>query len=349
MFPIIDKMMGFFSKDMAIDLGTANTLVYVRGEGIVLQEPSIVAVRRGTSEVLAIGSEAKKMVGRTPGNIVAIRPMRDGVIADFEITERMLRYFIRKVHNRSMVLRPRIIICIPSGVTEVEKRAVRDSAAQAGAREVHLIEEPMAAAIGANLPVAEPTGSMIVDIGGGTTEVAVISLGGIVTGRSVRVGGDEYDEAIITYLRRNYNILVGVRTAEKVKFELGSAYPLKEELRMDMTGRDLMTGLPRTIELRSEEIREALAEPLMLVVEAIKGTLEYTPPELSADIAEKGIVLAGGSSLLRGMTQRLRDETNVPVSLVDDPMTAVVMGTGTVLDESIEFLKQVSIPDREIY
>jgi len=344
-----DWLLGLFSADMAIDLGTANTLVYVKGEGVILTEPSIVAVQRGANQVLAVGHEAKRMVGRTPGNIVAIRPMKDGVIADFEVTEKMLRSFIQKVHNHRSLVRPRIIVAIPSGVTEVEKRAVRDSALQAGAREVYLIEEPMAAAIGAGLPIEEPSGSMIVDIGGGTTEVAVISLGGIVQSKSVRVAGDELDEAIINHTKRRYNVLIGEATAEQLKIRMGSAYPLKEEMRAEIKGRDLVTGLPRTLEITSEEIREAIEEPLQQIIEAIKMTLERTPPELASDIVDRGIVLAGGTSLLRGLDERLRAETGLPVNLAEDPLTCVVMGSGKVLDESIDFLRKVVVSDRQYY
>jgi rod shape-determining protein MreB len=334
---------------MAIDLGTANTLVYVKGEGVVLREPSIVAVQKGTDHVLTVGGEAKAMLGRTPGNIVAIRPMRDGVIADFEVTERMLRYFITKVHQRKGLAKPRIIISIPSGVTEVEKRAVRDSAQQAGAREVYLIEEPMAAAIGAGLPIEEPRGNMIVDMGGGTTEVAVISLGGIVYGRSVRVGGEKLDEAIVAYLKRAYNVLIGERMAEEVKIYMGSCHVLKQELTMEVKGRDLVTGLPRTLEVSSDEIRTAIEEPVVQIIDAVKMTLERTPPELSADIVERGIMLAGGTSLLKGMEERLREETGVPVNLSEDPLTCVVMGAGRVLDESLEDLKKLVIAEKEYF
>ncbi len=346
---LFDYLFGMFSHDMAVDLGTANTLVYVKGEGIVLREPSIVAVQKGSDNVLAVGNEAKAMLGRTPGNIVAIRPMREGVIADFEVTERMLRHFIQKVHRRKGLAKPRIIISVPSGVTEVEKRAVRDSASQAGAREVHLIEEPMAAAIGAGLPIDEPAGNMIVDIGGGTTEVAVISLGGIVYGRSVRVGGQKLDEAIINYIKRAYNVLIGERTAEEVKIYLGSAYPLKEELKLDVRGRDLVTGLPRTLEISSQEIRGAMEEPLVQVIDTIKMTLERTPPELAADIVDRGIFLAGGTSLLKNLDQRLREETGVPVNIAEDPLTCVVMGAGRVLDESYEVLRNLVLPDKDYF
>ena len=344
---MLNFILGLFSNDVAIDLGTATTLVYVKGRGIVLQEPSLVVVHKSTNQILAVGNDAKLMLGRTPGSIVSIRPMKDGVIADFEVTERMLRYFISKVHNRRSLIRPRIVVAIPSGCTEVEKRAVRDSAEQAGAREVFLVEEPMAAAIGAGMPIAEPQGNMIVDIGGGTTEVAVISLGDIVYGKSIRTAGDELDEAIISYVKRTYNILIGERTAEDIKIQIGSAFPLEQELRMQTKGRDLVTGLPKTIELTSEEIRGALEEPLLLIIEAIKMTLERTPPELAADIVDRGIILAGGSSLLKNLDERLRDETGVPVNLADDPSTAVAMGVGQLLDRSMDFLKRISVLEKE--
>jgi rod shape-determining protein MreB len=344
---LLNFLLGLFSSDVAIDLGTATTLVYVKGRGIVLQEPSLVVVHKATNQILAVGNEAKTMLGRTPGSIVAIRPMRDGVIADFEITERMLRHFISQVHNRKSLIRPRIVVAIPSGCTEVEKRAVRDSAEQAGAREVFLVEEPMAAAIGAGLPVGEAQGNMIVDIGGGTTEVAVISLTDIVYGKSIRVAGDEMDEAIISHIKKTYNILIGERTAEDIKIQIGSAFPLEQELRMQIKGRDLVTGLPKSIELRSEEIREALEEPLIPIIETIKMTLERTPPELAADIADRGIILAGGSSLLKNLDERLRDETGVPVNLADDPTTAVAMGAGKLLDESLDLLKRISVLEKE--
>lgn len=344
---MLNFLLGLFSNDVAIDLGTATTLVYVKGRGIVLQEPSLVVVHKSTNQILAVGNDAKLMLGRTPGSIVSIRPMKDGVIADFEVTERMLRYFISKVHNRRSLIRPRIVVAIPSGCTEVEKRAVRDSAEQAGAREVFLVEEPMAAAIGAGMPIAEPQGNMIVDIGGGTTEVAVISLGDIVYGKSIRTAGDELDEAVISYIKRTYNILVGERTAEDIKIQIGSAFPLEQELRMQCKGRDLVTGLPKTIELTSEEIRGALEEPLLQIIEAIKMTLERTPPELAADIVDRGIILAGGSSLLKNLDERLRDETGVPVNLADDPSTAVAMGVGQLLDRSMDFLKRISVLEKE--
>jgi len=329
-FSIISR---FFSRNMGIDLGTANTLVYVQGQGIVLCEPSVVAIVRGTSEVKAVGSEAKKMLGRTPGNIVAIRPMKDGVIADFDVTESMLRYFISRVHNRTILMKPDIVVSVPSGITSVERRAVRDSAEAAGAREVFLIEEPMAAAIGAALPVSEATGSMIIDIGGGTTEVAVISLGGIVVSKSVRIAGDEMDEAIVQHIKRRYNLMIGERTAEAIKIRTGSAMPLPEEQTMNIKGRDLVAGLPKTIEISSEEVRDSLQEPVSAIVEAVKTTLEKTPPELAADIMERGMVMAGGGALLRGLDSLLSRETGIPVCLSEDPLTSVVLGTGQALDQ----------------
>lgn len=319
---------GLFSHDMGIDLGTANTLVYVRGQGIVLCEPSVVAVNKDTGKVRAVGNEGKNMIGRTPGNIVAIRPMKDGVIADFEITEAMLRHFIRMVHNRKRLVWPRVAIGVPSGITAVEKRAVIESALQAGAKKVYTIEEPMAAAIGAGLPVAEPQGSMIVDIGGGTSEVAVISLGGIVFSKSVRIAGDEMDQAIIQHLKRTYNMMVGERTAEEIKIAIGSAYPLKEELEMQVKGRDQVMGLPKILTITSEEIREALREPVNAIVDAVRVTLERTPPELSADIVDRGVVLAGGGALLRGLDQLLSKETGLHVTVAEDPLTAVALGAG---------------------
>ena len=342
---LFDWVYGLFSNDLAIDLGTATTLTFVRGKGIVANEPSVVAVQRGasgTKKVLAVGKEAKEMLGRTPGNIVAIRPMKDGVIADFEVTEAMLRYFIQKAHNRRTLVRPRIIICVPSGITEVEKRAVRDSALAAGAREVYLIEEPMAAAIGAGLPITEPSGNMIVDIGGGTTEVAVISLAGIVFSKSVRVGGDKMDEAIVQYIKRKYNLLVGERTAELVKITIGSAYPGTEIQTMEIKGRDLVAGVPKTVEITDEEIRDSILEPINQIVEAVRIGLERTPPELASDIVDKGIVLAGGGALLRNLDTLLREETGLPVMLADDPLTAVVMGAGKVLDE-LSLLRDIAV------
>ncbi|MEW6778215.1 MAG: rod shape-determining protein [Bdellovibrionota bacterium] len=342
---IFDRFIGLFSNDLAIDLGTANTLVYSKGRGIVLDEPSVVAVQqdgRGSRRVLAVGKEAKKMLGKTPGNIQAIRPMKDGVIADFDTTEAMLRYFIRKSHNRTTLVRPRIIICIPYGVTDVEKRAVKESAQQAGAREVYLIEEPMAAAIGAGLPVSEPSGNMVVDIGGGTSDVAVISLGGIVYSTSVRVAGDKMDESIIQYIKRKYNLLIGETTAEQIKIRIGSAYP-EEGLpnSMEIKGRDLISGIPKTLEISSEEVREALAEPVAAIVDAIRITLERTPPELAADIADKGIVLTGGGALLHNLDLCIREETALPVVVAEDSLKAVVLGSGRVLDDPT-LLKQVT-------
>ncbi|MCP5462316.1 MAG: rod shape-determining protein [bacterium] len=336
-----------FAYDMGIDLGTANTLVYVKGRGIVLTEPSVVAVQQGTNKVMAVGEEAKKMLGRTPGNIVAIRPLKDGVIANFEITEAMLRYFIRKVHSSKNSFlpfhpKPRVVIAVPSGITEVEKRAVEDSAEHAGAREVHLIEEPMAAAIGVGLPVQEPTGNMIIDIGGGTTEVAVISLAGIVFSRSVRVGGDELDEAIIQYLKRTYNLMIGERTAEIIKMTIGSAYKLDEELSMEVKGRDLVAGLPKTITINSEEIREALTEPISTILEAVRIALERCPPELSADLVDKGLILAGGGGLLKNLDKLISADTGLPVAIADDPLSAVALGTGRVLEE-IKFLSRIRL------
>ncbi|MGM0555002.1 MAG: rod shape-determining protein [Myxococcota bacterium] len=341
---VVNKFLGLFSNDLAIDLGTANTLVYAKGKGIVCSEPSVVAVQkdaRGGKRVKAVGRAAKEMLGRTPGSIVAIRPMKDGVIADFEITEAMLRYFIARAHNRRKLVRPRIIICVPFGITEVEKRAVRESAEQAGAREVYLIEEPMAAAIGAGLPIAEPSGNMIVDVGGGTTEVAVISLSGIVYSQSVRVGGDRMDEAIVQHMKRKYNLLVGERTAEMIKCTIGTAYPTDEVMTMEVKGRDLVAGLPKTLEVNSDEIRDALQEPINAIVEAVRIALERTPPELSADIVDKGIVLAGGGALLKNLDILLREETGLPVLIADDPMSAVVLGSGQTLDE-IELLREVA-------
>ena len=334
---------GMFSNDLAIDLGTANTLIYVKGKGIVLSEPSVVAIKKGTNNVLKVGKEAKEMLGRTPGSIVAIRPMKDGVIADFDVTEQMIRQFIWKIHNRKTLVRPRIIMCVPSGITQVEKRAIRDSAEQAGAREVHLIEEPMAAAIGAGLGVQEPSGNMIVDIGGGTTEVAVISLGGIVYSQSVRIAGDDMDEAIIQYLKRKYNLLVGERTAELAKITLGSAYPFEDPSRkMEIKGRDLVNGTPKALMINDSDIREALHDPIYAIVDAVRTTLERTPPELASDLAEKGIVMAGGASLLHGLDTLIALETHLRVRVADDPLSCVVLGTGKVLDE-LNLLKTVCL------
>jgi rod shape-determining protein MreB len=342
---MLDRLLGLFSNDLAIDLGTANTLVFAKGRGVVSNEPSVVAVQtdeRGVDRVRAVGKEAKSMLGRTPGSIRAVRPLKDGVIADFEIAEAMLRYFIQRAHNRSTLLRPRIVISVPSGITEVEKRAVRESALSASAREVYLLEEPMAAAIGAGLPITEPSGNMILDIGGGTTEVAVISLSGIVYANSSRVGGDKMDESILNYVKRKYNLLIGERTAERIKIEIGSAYPTEEIKTLVIKGRDLVAGVPKTLEINGEDIREALMETVNSIVEAAKIALERTPPELAADIADKGIVLTGGGALLESLDVLLREETGLPVMLAEDPMTAVVMGCGRCLDES-DLLKDVTV------
>ena len=337
---------GLFSNDMAIDLGTSNTKVYVKDQGVILCEPSIVAIRKGINKVLAVGSEAKRMLGRTPADIVAIKPMKDGVISDFEVTEDMLKYFIRKGHSRRTFVRPRIIVCVPSGVTEVEKRAVKDTAVHAGAREVYLVEEPMAAAIGAELPIGEATGSMVIDIGGGTTEVAVISLGGIVCSKSLRVGGNGIDEAIIQYLKRKYNFLVGEPTAEDIKLKIGSAFPLEEELTLQVNGRDMVTGgLPKMLTITSQEIREAISGVVGLIIEAVRSTLEQTPPELAADIVDRGIIMAGGGALLRGMDKLLAHETNLPVSLTEDPISTTVLGTGTILEE-LDVLRELTLSER---
>ena len=342
---VFDWVYGLFSNDMAIDLGTANTLTYVRGRGIVSNEPSVVAVQRnamGVKRVMAVGRQAKEMLGRTPANVEAIRPLKDGVIADFEVTEALLRYFIARAHNRRTLVRPRIIVCVPSGITEVEKRAVRDSTLAAGAREVYLIEEPMAAAIGAGLPVVEPAGNMVVDIGGGTTEVAVIALAGIVYSKSVRIGGDKMDEAIVQHMKKKHNLLIGERTAEQVKIAVGNAYPPPSPLTMDVKGRDMVAGVPRTVRVDSDEIRDAITEPLNAIVDAVRLVLERTPPELSADIADKGLVLTGGGALLKNLDQLLREETGLPVTVSEDPESAVVMGTGLALDE-IGLLKEVAL------
>jgi rod shape-determining protein MreB len=325
---------------MAVDLGTANTLVYVRGRGIVLSEPSVVAIDQRTSEVHAVGIEAKRMLGRTPGTITAIRPLKDGVIADFDVTEQMLRHFIQKVHQNRWA-HPRVVVCVPSGVTGVEKRAVEEATLSAGARQAYLIEEPMAAAIGAGLPVAEPTGTMIVDIGGGTTEVAVISLGGIVVAQSIRVGGDEMDEAVIAWVKREYKLMIGSQTAEEVKLEIGSAYPLREEVQAEIRGRDMITGLPKTVVLSSEEVREALDEPVSQIVDAVKSTLDKTPPELASDIMDRGIMLAGGGALLQGLDERLRRETEMPIHVAESPLTCVAVGSGRSLEE-FEVMRKTS-------
>jgi rod shape-determining protein MreB len=329
----------YFSRDMGIDLGTANTLVYLRGKGIVLREPSVVAVQRDTGAILEVGEAAKKMIGRTPGHIIAVRPLRDGVIADFDVTQKMLKSFIRRATRGVSVFRPRVVVCVPAGVTAVEKRAVKDATLSAGAREAHIIEEPMAAAIGAGLPVTEPVGNMIVDIGGGTTEVAVISLGGIVTHQSIRVAGDEMDEAIIVYVKKNYNLLIGERTAEDIKISIGTAYPAEDAV-ANVRGRDLVTGLPKTMELSSAEVRNALAEPVRAIVDAVKSTLERTPPELAADIMDRGIVMTGGGSLLRGLDRLISEETGMPVIIAEDPLTSVVQGAGKTFDY-LELLSKV--------
>ncbi len=340
---IFDPILGLFSNDLSVDLGTANTLVYVKGKGIVLNEPSVVATQKDKSNnIMAVGMEAKMMLGRTPGDIVAIRPMRDGVIANFKIAEAMLRYFIQKVHNRKKLVRPRIIICVPSGITQVERRAVKESAQKAGAREVYLVEEPMAAAIGADLPITEASGNLIVDIGGGTTEVAVISLAGVVFSLSVRVGGDEMDEKIIQYIKRKYNMLIGERTAENIKIQIGSAYPLVEPKTMLIKGRDLGAGIPKSKEVCDEEIRGCLADTTNAILGAIKTALEQIPPELSADIVDNGMALAGGGSLLNGLDAFISEETNVPVIYAEDPLSCVALGSGKILDQ-IDLLKRISL------
>ena len=342
---LLDPILGLFSNDLAIDLGTANTLVYVKGKGIVLNEPSVVAVRkgdRGGNKILAVGKEAKTMLGRTPGDIVATRPMKDGVIADFDITETMLRYFIRQVHNRRSLVRPRIIISIPSGITQVEKRAVRESAESAGAREVFLIEEPMAAALGADLPITEPTSNLVVDIGAGTTEVAVISLAGTVYSRSVRVAGDKMDEAILQHIKRKYNLLIGPQTAELIKVTVGNAYPTEEAECIEVKGRDLVTGIPKILTIDSEEVRKAISEQVDAIIETVRIALEQTPPELSADVVDKGIVLTGGGALLKNIDVLLREETRLPITITDDPLTTVVIGAGKALD-NLSILREVTV------
>jgi rod shape-determining protein MreB and related proteins len=338
----LKSLLSMFSNDLAIDLGTANTLVYAKNKGIVVREPSIVAVNKINNNVEAVGKEAKEMLGRTPGNIVAIRPMKDGVIADFEVTEKMIKYFIEKAHGRRFLVKPRIVISVPSEITQVEKRAVKDSALRAGATEVYLIEQAMAAAIGAGLPITDPTGNMIVDIGGGTTDVAVISLAGIVYSRSVRVAGNEMDDAIIQYIKRKYNLLIGERTAEQIKIEIGSAFPLDEEMTMEIKGRDLVEGVPKTLVVSDEEIREALSETVATIVEAVRVALERTPPELSADIMDKGIIIAGGGSMLKNLDRRLREETGLPVTLAEDPLACVALGTGQMLTD-FNLLRKISI------
>ena len=340
---LLDRVLGFFSGDIGIDLGTANTLVYVKGQGVVLCEPSVVTIDRATHQVLAVGEEAKRMLGRTPGNIVAIRPMKDGVIADFDITESMLRYFIRKVHRKNRLVSPRVVIAVPSGITEVEKRAVKDSAERAGARSpVYLVEEPIAAAIGVGLPIHEPSGNMIIDIGGGTTEIAVISLSGIVFSKSIRIAGDEFDESIINHLKKTYNLMIGERTDEEIKIKIGSAYPMEEETTMEVKGRDILAGLPKTITVTSEEIREALSETLAAILEAIRIALERTPPELCSDLIDRGLILAGGGALLRGLDKLISEETGLPVHIADDPLTAIALGTGRYLSD-FRLLKRLSV------
>ncbi len=335
-------MFQFIGRDMAVDLGTANTLVYVRGRGIVLNEPSVVAINTKTGAILAVGSEAKRMIGRTPAHIVAIRPLKDGVIADFDVTEKMLRYFIQKVHRRAFLAKPRVVVCVPSGITGVEQRAVEEATISAGARSAFIIEEPMAAAIGAGLPVHEPTGNMVVDIGGGTTEVAVVSLGGIVTSQSIRIGGDELDESIINYVKKEYSLMLGERTAEEIKMAVASAFPFPDEPQAEIRGRDLVSGLPKTVVVEAEEIRRAIEEPVNAIVDAVKNTLDKTPPELAADIMDKGIVLAGGGSMLKGLDERLKHETGMPIHVAEDPLISVAVGSGKCLEE-FEALKRVLI------
>jgi rod shape-determining protein MreB and related proteins len=335
----------FLGRDMAVDLGTANTLVYVRGRGIVLNEPSVVALNTNNGQVVAVGVEAKRMIGRTPGNIVAVRPLKDGVIADFDVTERMLRYFIQKVHRRTRMAKPRIVVAVPSGITGVEQSAVKEAGHQAGARKVYIIEEPMAAAIGAGLPVNEPTGNMVVDIGGGTTEVAVISLGGIVTSQSIRIGGDELDQAIITFGKKEHSLMLGERTAEEIKLALGSAFPAKDEPHAEIRGRDLVSGLPKTVLISAAEIRGAIDEPINLIIDTVKSTLDKCPPELAGDVMDRGIALTGGGALLRGLDQRIREETGMPVHIADSPLDSVVLGTGKCV-EDFDTLRQVLVPDR---
>ena len=338
----ISNTFQFLGRDMAVDLGTANTLVYVRGRGIVLNEPSVVAINTKNGAILAVGAEAKRMIGRTPGHIMAIRPLKDGVIADFDVTEKMLRYFIQAVHKRRFMAKPRVVVCVPSGITGVEQRAVEEATIQAGARAAYIIEEPMAAAIGSGLPVHEPAGNMVVDIGGGTTEVAVISLGGIVTSQSIRIGGDELDEAIISYIKKEYSLMLGERTAEEIKMAIGSAFPLPDEPHAEIRGRDLVSGLPKTIIVSAEEIRRSIEEPVNAIIDAVKNTLDKTPPELAADIMDKGIVLAGGGAMLKGLDERLKHETGMPIHITDEPLQSVAVGSGKCLEE-FEALKKVLI------
>ncbi len=341
--------MGIFSRDIGIDLGTANTLVHVKGRGILVREPSVVAINKSNMEVLAVGQSAKDMIGRTPGNIIAVRPLKDGVIADFDVTQAMLRHFIRKVSHASIISKPRVVVCVPSGVTEVEKRAVEEATYSAGAKEAYLMEEPMAAAIGAQLPIEEPAGSMVVDIGGGTSEVAVISLGGIVTSKSLRIAGDELDEAIVNYIKREYNLMIGERTAEQIKINIGSAYPKMKEEKMQIRGRDLLTGLPKNIEVSSSEIQEALSEPVSAIVDAIKVTLEKTPPELASDIMDRGIMLTGGGALLDGLDKLIKEETGMPVNIAESPLDCVALGAGKVLEGiENEALRRVLISPRKL-
>src|SRR6059058_601590 len=340
--PGTEGVLGFLGRDMAVDLGTANTLVYVRGRGVVLNEPSVVAINTLTGAILDVGAEAKRMIGRTPSHIQAVRPLKDGVIADFDVTEKMLRYFIQRVHKRRLLAKPRVVVCVPSGITGVEQRAVEEATIAAGSRRAYIIEEPMAAAIGAGLPIHEPTGNMVVDIGGGTTEVAVISLGGIVTSSSLRVGGDELDESIIQHVKKEYSLLLGERTAEAIKMAVGSVFPMPDELIAEIKGRDLVSGLPKTIHVTAEEVRKAIEEPVSSIIDAIKNTLDRTPPELAADIMEKGIVLTGGGALLRGLDERLKHETGMPVHIADNPLSSVAIGSGKCLEE-FEVLQRVLV------
>jgi rod shape-determining protein MreB and related proteins len=340
----MSNVLTFLGRDMAVDLGTANTLVYVRGRGIVLNEPSVVALNTNNGQIVAVGVEAKRMIGRTPGNIVAVRPLKDGVIADFDVTERMLRYFIQKVHRRTHLARPRLVVAVPSGITGVEQSAVKEAGHQAGARRVYIIEELMAAAIGAGLPIHEPTGNMVVDIGGGTTEVAVISLGGIVTSQSIRIGGDEMDQAIITFGKKEYSLMLGERTAEEIKMALGSAFPAEDEPHAEIRGRDLVSGLPKTVVISAAEVRKAIEEPVNLIVDAVKNTLDKCPPELAGDVMDRGIALTGGGALLRGLESRIREDTGMPVQVADNPLDSVVLGTGKCV-EDFETLRQVLVPD----